>query len=172
MAIGPCRECGGNASHLAKICPHCGAPRPYRRPRPAPPESSRERRPSRRSRVWWLLVALGLGIATVIEASRGSSEPQAAVEVARPDRGSPSAATVRCQTRVREQLVSPGTARFGRGLDTHAFRRDTSTARWIVDGYVDATNRLGGTIRADYRCELEYIGGGAWRTIDVEVSER
>jgi len=30
MALTNCRECGGQVSDTAKMCPHCGAPYPYK----------------------------------------------------------------------------------------------------------------------------------------------
>lgn len=58
----------------------------------------------------------------------------------------PNGATfvVACENLVEAQLKSPSTAQFNSEI--------SETGPYVIRGYVDAENALGGTVRADFQC--------------------
>lgn len=69
----------------------------------------------------------------------------------KPKTGSETMAQIMCEEFVKQRLNAPSTAKFSR------VRTLTNNPNnYIVLGYVEAGNALGGTVGSPYRCELTY----------------
>lgn len=68
------------------------------------------------------------------------------------DEWAPTALEARliCEDWVTERLVSPSTAEFNDGTTTGG------PVAYTVTGSVDSQNAMGGTLRTDWSCEVEY----------------
>lgn len=74
-------------------------------------------------------------------------------------------AIMACEDRVVEQMRSPSTANVG---DTEA---RLVGERWIVDGWVDAQNGFGATVRADFSCSA-VVNGETVTTRIISLEQR
>lgn len=84
-----------------------------------------------------------------------------------------STAVVMCKDFVKSSLVSPSTADFP-WLDHTVQKLGQGT--YIVRSYVDAQNKFGAMIRANYSCEVKYRGQGdeflnsSWELRDLQIN--
>lgn len=76
-------------------------------------------------------------------------------------------AYVMCQEFVGDLLVSPGSAEYPPGGKAESVGGN----RWRVVSHVDAQNRMGAFLRANFYCEIEDVGDDQWRAIDVRLLE-
>lgn len=83
-----------------------------------------------------------------------------------------STAVVMCKDFVKSTLVSPSTADFP-WLDHSVQKLGKGT--YIVRSYVDAQNKFGAMIRANYSCDIKYRGKGdeflnsSWELRDLQI---
>lgn len=83
------------------------------------------------------------------------------------DSGGGFAAEVMCEEFVKQQLKAPGSADF-----SEQQHNEVGEDKWRVVGVVDSENSFGAKLRADYACELKYVGDDEWRASNVEVIPR
>jgi hypothetical protein len=77
-------------------------------------------------------------------------------------------AFVMCQNPVRRQLRSPSTAKFPFISDRAVRVNHTGLGQYSVDGYLDAQNAFGATVRTRWNCQIHYTGTG-WRIVRVHL---
>lgn len=82
------------------------------------------------------------------------------------ERDNSSMAIVQVQNRVKDQLVSPSTARFSSMV---ANRENDNAQIYSVIGYVDSQNRLGATLRSSIFARIEQVGEGRWEIILLKI---
>ena len=71
----------------------------------------------------------------------------------KPKTSSAIGAGVMCEEFVKKKLNAPSTAKFSQ----QKYREATSIEnKYIVTGFVEAENRLGGTVGTQYRCDISY----------------
>lgn len=71
----------------------------------------------------------------------------------KPKTGSPIEAEVMCEQFVKQKLNAPSTAKFSRQKSRVS---SDNPNKYITVGFVEAENRLGGTVGAPYRCNITY----------------
>jgi hypothetical protein len=80
---------------------------------------------------------------------------------------------IQCESVVRNMLVSPSTAVFEPGTGRSRIISvvpDSGIVR--LSHFVDSQNRMGGTIRTRFYCELQHTGDDfnrGWRVVDVTL---
>lgn len=74
-----------------------------------------------------------------------------------------------CQMAVENRLVSPGTADFPWTDRQIVVNHETGEA--MIRSYVDAENRMGGTIRAEWVCIVKG-SGERWSVVELAMDER
>jgi len=74
-----------------------------------------------------------------------------------------SRAIAACHESVESQLKSPSSAQWPSDGEHTAF--ETSRGHWSVDGWVDAENSYGASLRMDWYCEVSRDDAGDW-TVD------
>lgn len=107
------------------------------------------------------MIRLGLAAAlliTPLAAGCGSS--------GKDDGGGGFGAEVMCEEFVKDKLQSPASAEFSDQA------HNDSKYGYRVTGIVDSENGFGAMLRADYACELKYVGADKWRAKNVEVIPR
>jgi hypothetical protein len=77
-------------------------------------------------------------------------------------------AFVMCQDPVRRQLRSPATAKFPYISNRSVRVAHIGLGQYSVDGFVDAQNAFGATVRTTWNCRLQYTGTG-WRLERVQL---
>lgn len=69
-----------------------------------------------------------------------------------------------------KQLKAPKTAKFG-GIGNSDIK-NISENKYSVYSYVDSQNSFGALIRNYYKVDLEYLGSGRWRALNVEFRNK
>lgn len=76
-------------------------------------------------------------------------------------------AHVACQQFVEDRLRAPSTAKFPTARRVNIVN---TADRWKVEGWVDAENAFGATIRSDYVCIVSYTPGDEmWHLHELEI---
>ncbi len=71
------------------------------------------------------------------------------------------------EEKVKTMLKSPSTAKFSGWGDTTITKIDDNVYR--VKGWFDGTNSFGGTIRSNYKVDIEFIGEKHHRIKDIQI---
>lgn len=160
----------------ARTCPHCGARKPGAK---------------KRSVIEWIGGGFLLFIViAVIFSESEESEPvpdrtsnQATATADDPDEaGNQAAATaddpdkteawVMAERFVRNRLNSPSTASFSDLSGNFPNPEQAVTIlednQVLIQGFVDAENAFGGTVREQFVCQLEYQGDSNWRLVSLD----
>lgn len=111
---------------------------------------------SRRPRRW--LWAAG-GVAAVLLAGAGTAYALAP--------SSDDKAVEQCQDAIRDKLFSPSTAVFADEV-----KQNNKPPVFRISGELDAQNKLGGTLRAEYFCVLQLNDDGSWQTLEARTITR
>lgn len=77
-------------------------------------------------------------------------------------------AEVMCEEFVKKKLNAPSTAKFSR---QNPKADDEIPNKYIVTGFVEAENRLGGTVGTQYRCDISYDPATDLWTADTFLDE-
>lgn len=76
-----------------------------------------------------------------------------------------------CKDFVLDQLVAPATAKFQNVYQMSVNR--VSELEFLVNGHVDAQNRLGARVRSTFACHVQRAQNrDAWIPISVQLEER
>lgn len=106
-----------------------------------------------------IAVVLILSIASVVSFGDWDAvfnpEPDLAAEARQHERDMRRHGVRYCQSLIRSQLVNPRSAQFRSGT-SHARILGDSV---LVTSWVDAQNRMGGTVRNGFECLVEWTGG-------------
>ena len=161
MAMVKCKECGNAVSSKAAACPGCGA---------KPPADKDYALTAIMSAVVFLVLVLIIAGMSNPDPSRSapSSARDTAPAPATPEHDERSA-FVMCQPFVEQRLTNPRSARYPTRA-TSATRTGAQTYR--IRAWVDAENPMGGTIRNNFTCVIEYTGDGQWRLSDLSITPR
>lgn len=85
-------------------------------------------------------------------------------------------AAVMCESFVKRQLKSPGTADFPGVTDADYAKTttlsDTKPWKYKVTGVVDSENTLGATVRSNYVCTVSTKDNDTWTLEDLDLTER
>jgi hypothetical protein len=74
-----------------------------------------------------------------------------------------------CNEFVKERLVAPSTAEFGKYSEDNVLVMENN--QYGVLGYVDAQNSFGAMLRKEYACIMQDKGNDRWSLIEIEVGE-
>jgi hypothetical protein len=157
----PCLNCSSLQVLDTPRCKDCGQryPTAYGTLPSEAPGGEEDKPSPAQSVVGGLMLVLLLGLLYMNYCGdSGTSEPRAT--------HSDAAATVMCQSFVRDRLAAPSTARFPRGT-AQVTKADATTYR--VASHVDAQNHFGAQIRSRYVCTVRWVGDGNWRLISLEM---
>ncbi|MFO7948120.1 MAG: hypothetical protein R6V19_15045 [Armatimonadota bacterium] len=94
-----------------------------------------------------------------------------------PDDDKTTEAWVMAKEFVKEGLKSPGTADFGSvwGGDwqsTDDCIEHIGDGKYRAEGWVDAENTFGATVRIEFVCEVEHVGGDEWQCNSLDLEQR
>jgi len=85
-------------------------------------------------------------------------------------------AAVMCESFVKKNLKSPGTADFPGVTDTDYAKTktisDTRPWKYKVTGVVDSQNGFGATVRTDYACTVSTKDNDTWTLDDLDMTPR
>jgi hypothetical protein len=70
-----------------------------------------------------------------------------------------------CQQFVEQRLKSPASADFPPPSEATI---SNSGDTWTIDGYVDAANSFGASLRSNFTCVVEHTGGDQWALVSLE----
>lgn len=76
-----------------------------------------------------------------------------------------------CKDFVEERLSAPSTADFP-SWDPDQYLKSRSGQEYTLAAYVDAENKLGGTVRTDFTCTVRHLVGGEWRLMGLDLGSR
>jgi hypothetical protein len=79
-------------------------------------------------------------------------------------------AFVMSQDFVKQRLKSPKSADFP--WYDQKFVTDKGDGQYVVVSYVDAKNSFGADLRANYVCELRYVGDNKWQCETCDIVNR
>ena len=152
-----CPACDGRVSRQAEACPHCGHPTT-----PAKRESGSKHSPAEQLAAVAILGGLAVCVlfCTGVFSGGGSSSP--------PDGSSwddEFHATEMADKFVREQLLTPSTAKFPWTADSVTKEGDG----WRVRSHVDSQNGLGAMIRSEYVSVVRHKGNRSWECLYLEI---
>lgn len=71
---------------------------------------------------------------------------------------------------MKDRLSAPSTAEFP--WDYDQYLESHAGQEYTFDAYVDAENKLGGTVRTEYTCTVRDVGGGEWRLVNLDMTSR
>lgn len=71
-----------------------------------------------------------------------------------------------------QRLVSPSTAEFPFVSDYDKVVNRLGDDRVVVVGFVDSQNRFGATLRADFSCRMQFLGGDDWLVEKLDIFPR
>lgn len=155
MSLKKCNECGKKVSTRAKECPECG------NKNPTDPKG--------------LELFIGIGLLVILiwiftGSPTGQSENEDLHWSENVDKISAYSMT---KEFVRDRLVSPSTAEFP-GIFSYDHDENVEhlgEQGYIVKGYVDSQNRMGGTVRTHFAAEVFQYEEGKWELIDFMLFE-
>lgn len=76
-----------------------------------------------------------------------------------------------CKDFVEQRLSAPSTANFP-DWDPDQHVESRSDQKYSLKAYVDAENKLGGTVRTDFICTVRWLAGGEWRLLGLDMRSR
>jgi len=142
MALAECKECGGQISSKAKVCPHCG-----------------KKKSNGCGTLFLFLIGLGVVFFTLdrcFTTELTEEERQEQIEQ-RKLNSDLSWGYKSAKEKVLKELKSPSTAKFA---DFSEIRyKDNGDGSYIIESYVDSQNSFGATVRTKFRCSIAKFGG-------------
>lgn len=159
MALVPCEECGREISDAADSCPNCGMP--VKQVEEAE-ETDEKEEPTASQNVIALLIIFAVISSCFWLANSSKTEWH--------ERDSSTMAYNVASERLERQLVDPGSAEYP-GLMERREHIEKTGQRYQIDSWVQADNRLGGTVRMRWTAQVRQVSEGSWRVDNLELHE-
>jgi len=160
-----CPECRKKISNTAKHCPNCGYLISLEEV--AKLEAEAKRFESKIAYIGLVIVLLLLIPFVKYQLNNPAPTPTQPKETK-----TSTMAFIQCKEFVKRQLHSPATANFP--LLDYASRKDDINT-YSIKSYVDAQNGFGATVRTNYTCKVQFLGGSDsaiknWTLIDLSLT--
>jgi hypothetical protein len=168
MAVGKCRECGNVVSTEAAACPHCGAPKPTKKPVDPVADGC--------AVLFTAMLVVGLAALGIYYLVNRQDQPSNPSENSQPASQSPPdkvAAWTMAEEFVKKHLKSPSTADFGSVFGDYQnpekCTTDLGNGEFDCHGWVDAENSFGAKLRTNWDCRLKFVGNDKWEAESVKI---
>lgn len=151
MALKKCKECGHQVSKKAETCPSCGN------------KLKSKWKLQTVGCLFWIVVFF-MGVSWISSWEAPESQPWDQTD-------NWSMAYIQMESFVEDRLVSPSTAEFPGVFDGKKDHVTKNGTTYTIRSYVDAQNRMGGTVRMYFEGVIEQVDESTWRLKSLKLDE-